>query len=200
MAEQTRGDKFPLLIYRRWAKMLRLPGLLIAVASGAVWWFAPNDPLLAEYDWGFIVIGGVGLLTFLYSLWARQTAYVQCLPDYVKIRTPFFAVAVSYRRILQVRPVEYHTQLALTKMKRTHRRLLEPFLSRTVILLELNQYPTSERRLRTWLPWFMIAGEVIGFVLVIDDWMGLSRQVSAFSDRWIARRQARQQPSIGLFH
>jgi len=200
MAEQTPGDKFPLLIYRRWARMLRLPGLLIAVASGAVWWFAPNDPLLAERDWVFIVLGLVGGLIFLYSLWVRQMAYVRCYPDYLKIRTPFMAVAISYKRILQVRPVEFHMQLPLSKMKRTQRRLLEPFLTQTVIVLELRQFPTSERRLRTWLPWFMFASQVTGFVLVTNDWMTLSRQVSAFSDRWTVRRQAQQRPSTGLFH
>jgi hypothetical protein len=197
MAEKTKGDKFPLLIYRRWAKMLRLPSLLIAVASGAMWWFAPQDPRLKQHPWVFIVLGGVGALTFLYSLLAHRVAYAQCFPNYVRIRTPFQSVAVSYRRVLQVRPVEFYSQLPLRKMRRTQSRLLEPFLTRTVILLELNGFPVNERRLRTWVPWFMFASEVTGFVLVVGDWMALSRQISVFSDRWVARRQARQRPIIG---
>jgi len=195
MADKSRGDKFPLLIYRRWTRMLRLPSLLIAITGGVVWWFAPQSPVLAPLDWTFLAIAGVGALIFLYSMWARQTAYVQCFPDYVKIRTPFMSVAISYKRILQVRPVQFHTQLPLTKLNRPQRRLLEPFLGYTAILLEMRQLPIGERRLRLWIPWFMSASQVTGFILVVKDWMALSRQVSAFSDRWVTRRQARQHPS-----
>ncbi len=197
MAEKSKGEKFPLLIYRRWSKMLRLPALLIAVSSGAVWRFAPNDTPLAGNEWGLIVLSGVGALIFIYSLWARQTAYVQCFPSFVKIRTPFLSVAISYQRIIQVRPVEFHSELPLGDLKRTQLRLLEPFLGQTIILLELKRYPVGEGRLRSWLPWFMFASKVTGFLLVVEDWMALSRQMSIFSDRWVARRQARQRASIG---
>jgi hypothetical protein len=196
MADIPKGVRFPLLIYRRWARMLRLPSLLIAVASALVWWFAPDHPLLAENDWAFIVIAGIGALIFFYSLLVRRAAYVQCLPNYVKIRTPFLSVAVSYGRILQTRPVELHSQLPLADMKRTQRRLVQPFLGQTVALLELRDFPISERRLRAWLPWFMFASEVTGFILVVKDWMALSRQISVFSDRWVTHHQARQRPPI----
>ena len=194
MADKSRGDKFPLLIYRRWAKMLRLPALLIAIASGVAWWFAPDILLLAGHDWVPIVIGVIGAIIFFYSLLAQRASYMQCLPNYVKIRTPFSPVAVSYRRILQVRPIEFHSQFSPAKLNRSQRRLLHPFLGHTAILLELRGFPTGERRLRMWLPWFMFAAEVTGFVLVVEDWMALTRQISTCSDRWVARRQARQRP------
>jgi hypothetical protein len=197
MARTHKGDKFPLLIYQRWGKMLRLPGLLIAIASGIIWWFSPQHPLLEAYAWVFIVVGAVGALVFLYSILAHRAAYVQCLPKYIKIRTPFTSFAISYGRVLQVRPIEFYSQLPIGKMKRTQIRLLEPYLGHTAILLELNGFPGSERRLRTWLPWFMFTREVTGFLLVVKDWMALSRQISVFSDSWVARRQARQRPLIG---
>ena len=197
MDDKSKGDKFPLLIYRHWSKMLRLPGLLIAIASGVMWWFAPDYPMLASRAWFFIVIGGVGALFYFYGLLAWKAAYVQCLPNYLKIRAPFLAVTVSYKRILQVRPVEFHSQLSVADVKRTQRRLVNPFLAHTVILLELKGFPVSERRLRAWLSKFMFASDVTGFILVVEDWMALSRQISVFSDRWGARRRARQRPSIG---
>jgi hypothetical protein len=197
MAPKAKGEKFPLLIYRRWAKMLRIPGFLIAIASGAVWWFAPEHPILTDHDWALVVLGVIGALIFLYSILARQHAYVQCFPNYLKIRTPFLSVVISYKRILQVRPVDYHSQIHVSALKSTQRRLLHPFLGKTVVLLELSHFPVGERRLRTWVPWFMFASETTGFVLVVEDWMKLSRQISTFSDRWITRRQAHQRRSMG---
>lgn len=196
MAKEEKGEKFPLIIYRRWAKMLRWPSLLIAIVSGVALWFGSDYPLLGDRAWLFLIMGCVGALIFLYSIHAHRASYVQCFPNYFKVRTPLLSVAVSYKRILQVRPVEFYTQLP-KNMKRPQLRLLEPYLGYTVILLELNAFPVSERRLRRWLPWFMLAHDVAGFVLVVDDWMALSRQIGVFSDRWIARRRARERPMIG---
>lgn len=199
MAKESQGDKFPLLIYRRWGKMLRLPSLLIAVAAGVAWWYAPKIPLLAGHDWVPIVIGVVGVLIFFYSLLARRAAFVQCYPNYFKIRTPFLSVPISYRRILQTRPVEFHSQLSQADVKRTRRRLLEPYLGRTIIVLELKKFPSNERRLRRWLPWYMFASDVTGFVLVVQDWMALSQQINGFSDRWTTRRLEQQRAQRSLW-
>jgi hypothetical protein len=43
----------------------------------------------------------------------------------------------------------------------------------------------------------MFARDAVGFVLVVNDWMAVSRQISVFSDYWTARRQARQRRTIG---
>ena len=187
MAKESTGKKFPLLIYRRWGKMLRLPSLLIVVACGVAWWFAPDIPLLAGRDWVAIVIGLASALIFVYSLTARRMAFVQCRPNYFKIRTPTTTLRISYRRILQARPVLFRSQLSSSDLKRTRRRLLEPFLGRTIVVLELKKFPGSERRLRRSLPWYMFASDVTGFVLVIEDWMALSQQIVSFSDRFTTR-------------
>jgi hypothetical protein len=199
VAKDKKGTKFPLLIYRRWAKMLRLPSLLIGVVSAVAWYFAREEgqSLLSGQAWVLLLASGVGALIFFYSLRAHRTAYVQCFPAYVKIQTPLFAVAVAYKRIRQVRPVEYHTELPLSNMKQSQRRLLEPFLGRTVVLLDLARLPMTERKLRLWLPWFMFAQKTTGFLLVVEDWMALSREIGVFTDRWVARRQSRHLSSFG---
>jgi len=198
MAESSQGKKFPLLIYRRWAKMLRAPSLLVVVASVAAWRYAPQNELVEGTEGLFLVIATVMGVVFVYSLLAGRSSYVQCLPDYVRICTPFLSVAIAYPRILQVRPITFRSQLDLSKMKSPRRRMVQPFLGYTALLLDLRGFPVSERRLRTWLPWFMFATEVTGLVLVVEDWMALSQQITSFSDRALTRRQAHQRPQIGL--
>jgi len=197
MAESSQGKKFPLLIYRRWAKMLRAPSLLVVVASVAAWRYAPQNELVEGTEGLFLVIATVMGVVFVYSLLAGRSSYVQCLPDYVRICTPFLSVAIAYPRILQVRPITFRSQLDLSKMKSPRRRMVQPFLGYTALLLDLRGFPVSERRLRTWLPWFMFATEVTGLVLVVEDWMALSQQITSFSDRALTRRQAHQRPQVG---
>jgi hypothetical protein len=101
---------------------------------------------------------------------------------------------------MQTHPTEFHSQFNLSKLNAPRRRLLEPFLGRTLLLLELKSFPVNERRLRSWLPWHMFASDVTGFLLLVEDWMALSRQISAFRDRWIAERQAQERPIIGRIY
>jgi hypothetical protein len=199
MAKKTKGDKFPLLVYRRWARMLRWSSFFIFLISAAALWFDLDASLISGRVWLFYIAAGVGLLIFVYSVYAYRASYVQCFTNYVRIRTPFLAVAVSYKRVLQVRPVDFHTQLP-AKLRSPQMRLLEPYLGRTVILLELSAFPVKESRLRRWLPWYMFARDVTGFVLVVEDWMALSRQIGGFSDRWIARHRTRPRPIFGQTH
>lgn len=187
--KQTRGDRFPLLVYQRWGKMLRTPSLLIAIASFVTWWFIPPDEGLDGVAWALLAIGAIGLIIFFYALLARRAAYVQCTSQYLKIRTPLMPVAISYARILQVRPNDFNQQFSRGDLKSSQRRLVEPFFGKTVLVMELKAFPMKERSLRLWLNRFMFATNVTGFVLLVEDWMALSRQISMHLDQWVARRQ-----------
>ncbi len=199
MAKKDRGDKFPLLAYQRWGKMLRAPSLLIVIASGATWWYAPAYPELQEHELTFAIIAIISALIFIYSLLARRAAYVQCRANHFLVRTPFLPLAISYKRIKQVRPVEFHSQLSLPKMSRPQRRLLNPYLGRTTVLLEMRKLPSHKRQLRLWLPWYMFAKQVPGLVLLTDDWMTLSQQINSFTDRWASARLERQRAEKSLW-
>ncbi len=199
MKKKNRGDKFPLIAYQRWGKMLRAPSLLISITCGVAWWYAPTNPELQGRDWTFLVIAIIGALIFSYSLLARRAAIVQCRADHLMIRTPFLPLAISYKRILRVTPVEFHSQLSLPKMSRPRRRLLQPYLGRTTVLLEMRGLPFSKRQLRLWLPWYMFAKQVTGLVLLTDDWMTLSQQITSYSDRWTTARLERQRSKKSLW-
>jgi hypothetical protein len=196
--QKKRGDKFPLLIYQRWGKMLRMPSLLTAIVSSAAWWYAPSVPDLQGRDWAFLAIAIISALIFIYSLLARRAAYVQCRSDHLRVRTPFLPLAVSYKRILGAKPVEFHSQLP-PKMSGPQRRLLQPYLGRTIVLLELRGLPGSKRQLRLWLPWYMFARQITGLLLPVEDWMTLSQQIVSFADRWTTSRLDRQRDQKRLW-
>jgi len=191
--KRKKTKRFPLLIYRRWSKMLYLPSLLIAIVSGVSWWFARQSESLQDHAWFMLAIGAVGLLIFLYALWVRRAAYVQCTPNLIKIRTPFMPVVVSYARLLQVHPDEFYEQFPAEKQSRSHRRLVEPYQRNKAVVLELKDFPMKEKTLRLWLSRFMFATDTKGLVLLVEDWQTLSRQIDAFFDLWMTPHKLQQQ-------
>jgi len=189
MMKKKRAKRFPLLIYQRWSKMLYLPSLLIAVVSGISWWVTRQVESLQRHAWALLIIGAIGLVIFLYALLVRYTAYVQCTPKFIKIRTPLMSIVVSYARILQVHPDEFYEQFPTNELSHSHRRLVEPFLWNKALVLELKEFPMKETMLRLWLHQLMFATDAKGLVLVVEDWKTLSRQIGVFFDRWMTPRQ-----------
>jgi hypothetical protein len=193
MMKKKRERRFPLLIYQRWSNMLYLPSLLIVILSGISWWIARQSQVYRGQAWALLVIGIIGLAIFVYARLIRYTAYVQCTPNFIKIRTPLAPVVVSYARLLQVHPHEFHEQLASQRLNRSQRRLLEPFLRNTALVLDLKEYPLQKKTLRLWLNDFMFVANAKGLVLLVEDWQALSDQISARFERWLTPRQQQQQ-------
>ncbi len=191
--KEKRGKRFPLLVYQRWSNMLYLPSLLIVILSGISWWMARQSPVYREQAWALLIIGMIGLAIFVYARLVRYTAYVQCTPDFIKIRTPLAPIVVSYARLLQVHPDQFHEQVPSQRLNRSHRRLLEPFLSDMALVLELKEYPMGKKTLRLWLSEFMFAANAKGLVLLVEDWTALSEQISACFERWVTPRRLQQQ-------
>ena len=63
---------------------------------------------------------------------------------------------------------------------------------KAAIMVELSKYPLDERWLRLWFNRFLFAPTGAGFVLLVEDWMGLSRQLDDFRSDWAMRRAERR--------
>lgn len=192
------GKKFPLLLYERFFSMVQWPSLLIAIGAGALWWFAPPLPLLASRENWLALAGGLSALLFLGAFAARFFSYVQCQPGYLLIRTPLFRVAVSYSRIQYVRSVIVKDLFPSAQQKWNQRQSIEPFLSSTVVAVNLKGYPLDERLLKLWLNNFMFTRDTPGFLFIVRDWMSLSREIDAYKEQWLARKRDSARPERGL--
>jgi hypothetical protein len=60
------------------------------------------------------------------------------------------------------------------------RELLEPVSAKTAILLELNAYPVSPILLRMFLSPYFFKDKTPHFVLLVEDWMGLSTDLESY--------------------
>jgi hypothetical protein len=177
--------RHPLLIYARLFALWRLPALLIGALCGLLWWLGPGPLALGPVRAALLVAAVAGLAFFVYTLLGPRLAYVQCRPTHLRINTPFFRLAISYSRVRATRPVPFDP----SSVRWSERRLVAPFRGQTVVALDLYHYPVSRRWLRLWLNEFMLADNFLGLLLLVPDWMALSRDIAASRSQWQTRHR-----------
>jgi hypothetical protein len=195
---KKRGDKFQLLIYARMWQRWAWPSILIIPASAALWWYSPTITIISQrFRMLTLAPALVAFLILAYAFWARKRSWVQCRQKHLYIQTPFYPIAVSYGRIQDVRPQQFSHIFDPAQEKPARRRWLRPYWGKTVLAVDLSSYPIGQAWLRLWLSPYVLNPP--GLVLLVDDWMALSRQIDDFrTARDMRRAQRRQSSSPGL--
>ena len=177
------GTRFRLLLYLRLFDMMRWPALLLVMFSYLLWVNATNIPLFAQREWLLWLLIGPAALLALFTIIGPHLAYVQCRRHYLLVSTPLYRVAISYRRIRAARPVNFAESYSLKQQSWSQRRFLHPLFCRaqanqlTAINVELTDFPLPQNWLRFWLNRYMFAGEGVGLLFMVRDWMLLNRQI-----------------------
>ncbi|MGD1995915.1 MAG: hypothetical protein PVH62_03985 [Anaerolineae bacterium] len=192
MKKRKRGDRFPLLIYRPLGKRWSRLGILTAIISFTLWWFAPQvlSPDVGRTPLRHLALVPVmaGIFLTVYGFAARRLAYVRCFRTYLRIQTPFYPLVVSYRRIQDTRPVQLAKLFDPKREKAAFRNLPRSYWAMTAVAVELNSFPLSERWLRLWLDRYLFTPDMGGFVFLVKDWMGFSQQLDSFLSVYQSRR------------
>ncbi len=181
MAAQRK--KFPLLLYRRYhqtnsglSKFIIALGLLALSGVVALRIFGPGENP-ATFSLALklcLALLFLGVARFLFTFLVSRTAYVECRPRALKIRTPFLPLVISYRRIRNTRPVTLRDVFPPEKQKR-NRKLLEAHWGETVVVIEMSRLPMSPGLLRAIMGPYFFHPDGSGLVLLVDDWMGFSQ-------------------------
>ncbi len=206
---KPKAQRFPLLIYRRYHQVQRgmslgliALGSVLAVSAVSLRIIRPGavsgDVWLLF--WAGVIIAVFGLARFLLTWAISRTAYVQCTPRNVKIQTPFMPLVFSYKRITNSRPTYLRDVFPPEKQKGARRKMLEEVWGQTVIVIDLKGYPMSKSFLRTMLGPYLLTPKGTGFVFLVQDWMGLSRQLSDYQEQWRARTSKSVPPAQRGFY
>ena len=184
------GGRHPLLFYRRtmdriWKATLALGILLIAVSAFSL--VEPTQLLGMSSDAWLFVAAAVALALSIFAFFARLVAYVQALPDSLKIVTPFLRFHISYQRMRSVRPTLTQQVFPPEKSSWSQRSFLEPFYGKTVLVVDLKSFPIRPGLLKLFLPDSMFARSTTGLVLMVPDWMQLSTDIDTFRGTWLQK-------------
>lgn len=187
MRKKKAGTRHALLLYQRfWARIWKIT-LVLSVVLVAVW--AVGEFLGTEMlgpgtrDW--ILLGAlVSLLFTVVALIARRMGYVQVRSDHLRVVTPFFPLRVSFRRIVTSRATSLLQLFPPQNASGAQRRFLDPFYSRTIIVVEMKGTPLPQSILRAFLSSYVISSNPPRLILVVDDWMKLSTELDSFIGAW----------------
>jgi len=196
MAKQEEcGDRFRLLVYGRMWERWAFLCVTIIPASIAVWWFTPRISIISQRLRVLTLVPAlVAIVLLVYTFFARKLSWVECRKGHLRIQTPIIPVAISYSRIRVVRPKLFKQVYDAALKNPARRRWLQPYLNSVVLSVELTAYPVSETWLRLWLSPYLLDPTNREMILLVNDWMALSRQIDDFKSRWMERRgkQARR--------
>jgi hypothetical protein len=180
-------DRFRLLLYARMIGRQRLPALMLALIFLGLWYGVTYrslewpDPAIAN----LLLTGGVLSLAFwVFTIFAPRQAYAQARKDHLRLQSPVFRLKVRYMQILNTRPVKMGRVFPPNSISAGERRALSPFYGNTALAIDLNDSPRFLFLLRLFFPRLTLNPEAPGLILLVDDWISLSQQLSSRIDAW----------------
>lgn len=181
-------SRFPLLLYRHLARRWRMPAFWLIPGGIALWWGAAQNPALrTNTAWLPLLIAIIGAIIFGYTLLAGR-ACVRSRRATFTLQTPLYPLAISYRRITGIRPVEFVRLFPPEQEKAARRRLVQPLWGKTAVVVDLRAYPMPLWWLKLWLSPYLFAPHNTGLVFVVEDWMGLIRALETERSLGIQQR------------
>jgi len=176
------GHKYPLIVYRHmlnrwWPAMITMGLVLFALAYGEY-----TDPMAQFIAWRWQLFAGVGALAIIVGVFfmiIKHFAYVQPVPNYLKLVTPFMRINISYKRIKKTTTSEMHYLFPHKSLSGWVQDIFEPLASKTAMVIELNSYPISPSILHLFLSRFFFKDKTPHFVILVNDWMRFSTELES---------------------
>jgi hypothetical protein len=176
------GHKYPLIVYRHmlnrwWPAMIAIGLGMFALAYSE--YITPLGKLLT-WRWQLpATVGGLAILIGVFFWIIRYFAYVQPLPNSLKLATPFMRLNISYKRFQKTTATEMKYLFSYKKMSGWVRDIFSPLANKTALVIDLNGYPISPVLLRLFLYRFFFKDKTPHLVILVQNWMRFSSELES---------------------
>jgi hypothetical protein len=176
------GHRYPLIVYRHminrwWPAMIAMGLGMFALAYSEY-----IEPLAKFLPWRWQLFAGIGALAILIGafFWiVRYFAYVQPLPNHLKLVTPFMRINISYKRFKKTTTTEMRYLFSYKSMSGWVRDIFSPLANKTALVIDLHGYPISPVILRLFLSRFFFKDKTPHIVILVEDWMRFSSELES---------------------
>jgi hypothetical protein len=139
-------------------------------------------PMSQFLPWRWQVLAGVGVLAILvgvFFLVIRHIAYVQPLPNHLKLVTPFMRMNISYKRVKKTTTTEMRYLFPPKSLSGWMQDIFAPLANQTAMVIDLNGYPISPFVLRLFLSRFFFKDKTPHLVILVRDWLRFSAELES---------------------
>ncbi|MFO7541140.1 MAG: hypothetical protein R6X32_24120 [Chloroflexota bacterium] len=178
--------KQKLLVYQWLSQRYRglLLWLWVVLLILAVYDFTTR-PLFGAAVWPMVWVAfGASFLLWLYYALLLQRAAVILQPRVLLVRGPVRSMRISYGRITTITSTQLIRHHDYKQLKGPERVLVEAVGGQTCLYIELSSYPKQYKHRRLWYSRFLFSMMRPGLLLVVEDWMTLSRQLEGARLQW----------------
>lgn len=199
MSKRKHGDRFRLLLYYRMIGRHRLTVLLLAVILLGLWYGIDSELVSWSHPVSAGLLLAAGFISFcfwLFTLLGPLQSYAQAREDHLRVQTPFFRLKIPYANIHSVRPIEMRKAFPPSSLRASQRGFLDPYFMRTAVAVDLQGMPKPSPMLRVFFHKFIFSQDSPGIVLLVENWIALSHQLSNRIDSW-RMRHSRSPKSMG---
>ncbi len=185
---------YKLLIYQQLS--LRMRGKLLW--TGLFLTGLGSYDLFVQPVWGnywfavWVAAASVALLWVYFAFFVRRAA-LHVRPDTLVLQGPLRRVKISYGRVATATTTKMVKHFPRETLKGSEWAMVEPYHHLTCIFLELNSFPRAFKARRFWFPRIMFSPVRPGLLLVVQDWMALSRAIDEARNQWAEARRSQQQ-------
>lgn len=182
--KRMRTKKHPMVFVRHSMVRIFRNLLFAALICVLLWWMAPYTPGYFRPPNDIFLIMAIVLLLvgMILSVLFRGRGFAQAKMKHLLIKVPLMRTRVRYEDIENVRMTLLKEIYEKEKMSWAQRRFLEPYLPKTVVVVNLKRFRTSEFLLRMILPsyLFLPGSKGRGFVIFTPQYLELSTDIDSY--------------------
>lgn len=175
-------NRYRLLLFDHQSKRATIRLLfLLAIAVGLLNLSNDNHPLLMELR-SLLLAGTAVLLAllFYFAIWLRRTA-VLVKPKHLVIRGAISSLEIPYNDILSITPTQIAKQYPIEELGTYDLNRLGELYERPCAMINLRQRLSTPKYL---FPRFLFTPNQHSLLLIVSDWVSLSKDIEAARTRW----------------
>ncbi len=161
-------------------RLLLLGLALLILGLVDIFW----QPILGDF-WFLIWIAlAVVAALWVYYAFIMRRAGLFLYPSHFILRGPSKSVKVSYGRIHSITTTQPAQHFQLSELNRQERTLVKPYYKQTCVFVGLSSFPKSLKNRNRWFPRSLFGFRERGILLIVADWLTLSRNLEDARQRW----------------